>query len=261
MRTEPVTLRHVGSRPAGLVTLSDPTGRDELGVDGVDTRSAVALLDRLLGGRAPLEAGVLTAADRDALLAALHRHCWSDRIVSTLTCVSCGEPFDLSFELSAVQRHLSGAATDWRAHAGVITHPDGRSIPLPTAHDELESVSEGAPGAAERLAARVGISADALVEAAEALEAAAPILDLDLGAECADCGRHQLAHFDLQSYVLQRLLDERETLLADIHALAARYGWSLGEILDLPRQTRQSFAKMASGASPAGPRTRHGGGA
>ena len=251
MPTEPVTLRHSRPGPPVVVALADPTGRHELAVDGVDTTSAVALLDRLLPAGACPDARSLGAADRDALLAALHRHCWSDRIVSTLTCVECGTAFDLSFELSSIQRHLGGSASQWRAGAGAVVHADGRAIPVPTAHDELAAVSEGAAGAAVRLAARLGVAHDGIDEAAAALESAAPILDLDLEAECAACGRRQLAQFDVQSFVLQRLLDERETLLADIHTLASRYGWSLTEILDLPRQTRRSFAAIVTNARPA----------
>src|SRR5262245_25390514 len=137
MRTESVSLRHLRTGHAVHVTLSEPTGRDEITVDGVDTRSAVVLLSRLLVD-SPVEAESLTASDRDALFAALHRHCWGDRIVSTLTCKGCSRAFDLSFELSAVQRHLASAETAWcRDGHGHVVHADGRSFLVPDAAQEL----------------------------------------------------------------------------------------------------------------------------
>ena len=44
--------------------------------------------------------------------------------------------------------------------------------------------------------------------------------------------------------MLQRLLNERPALLAEIHALAASYGWSLTEILSLGRTTRRAMTAI-----------------
>ena len=245
MRTEPVLLRHLRTGPAVHVTLSEPTGRDEIAVDGVDTRSAVALLARLLVG-SPVDAFKLTASDRDALFAALQRHFWDDRIVATLTCTACSRPFDLSFELSAVQRHLASTPTRWTSDGqGRVTDRDRRSFVVPEAGEELAAAALGRESAVPALLAASEASSDDLELASVALDAAAPFLDLDLDAECAECGHHQRAHFDLQSYLLQRMLNEREGLLGEVHVLAAVYGWSLDDILTLPRTTRRSFATLA----------------
>src|SRR5262245_23409713 len=143
MRTEPVLLRHLRTGPAVYVTLSEPTGHDDLAVDGVDTRAAVALLSRLLQGSA-VDAARLAASDRDALFAALHRQCWGDRIVSTLICTACARPFDLSFELSAVQRSLASEHDRWPRDAeGRFTDRDGGSIAVPNAADELAAGALG----------------------------------------------------------------------------------------------------------------------
>jgi len=109
MRTEQVPLRHAQAGGRAAVALREPNGQDEMAVEGVDTACAVALLGRLLDD-ARHDPGQMAAADRDALLAALHRQCWGDRIVSTLTCAACANRFDLSFQLSEVQRHLGAAA-------------------------------------------------------------------------------------------------------------------------------------------------------
>lgn len=295
-----------------MVSLREPCGADEIAVDGVDTRSAVALLGRLLdgvevrgGSTAPglapgLVASELVASDRDALLAALHRCCWGDRIVTTLTCSRCERLFDLSFELSAVQRYLCGLESSWEADGrGRVVHANGVALQVPRLAQEIEAASGDPRTGAERLAESCGAySAEALAAvaksgatagettgplatgttsegtgnaakeaasgatnsaavdagseaprraaaleaASDALQAAAPIIDLELAASCADCGHQQTAHFDLQSFLLQRLINERENLLAEVHLLASAYGWSLSEILSLARSTRRQLA-------------------
>lgn len=230
MRTERVVLRHppAAAGAANSIALRELRGRDELSIEGIDTRAALALLDRLIGREGP-DAKSLCASDRDALLAALHRREWGDRILTTLQCVGCGQRFDLSFELSQVQAHLAAGAT--------------RACAPPTGEQELSASAQGARAGVRALAQQLGVGVDDIERAAAELEAGAPILDLEITAECTECRAPQAAHFDVQSFVLQRLLGERELLLAEIHQLAASYGWSLREIAALPRATRRSLLR------------------
>lgn len=241
--TERVALRQRQAAPL-WTRLREPSGEDELSLDGVDTRSAVALLQRLL--EATVDGGVasLCAADRDALLAALHRQLWGDRIVSSLSCPACGALFDLSFELSQLQRSLAEAAPPHQVLGpGRLQTADGAVWQLPDGSAELRAAELGAQGGAAALAlAAGGGDAARQAAAADALEQLSPLLDVDLDSACAECGYAQAVRFDVQSFVLQRLLDEREGLLAELHALASGYRWSLTEILSLPRSLRRSLA-------------------
>jgi len=249
--TERVTLRHLAHAAPAVAALREPSGRDEMSVEGVDTRAAVALLERLLRSEAAAipPATRLAACDRDALLAALHRQLWGDTIRSTLACAHCGERFDLSFELSAVQRHLAAAASGWHAASdGCVANEAGIAYRVPTAEDETGAVAEGTRDAVTALAARCGVAPADVEAAAAALESGAPIVDLELDARCTECGNRQLTHFDLQSFLLQRILNERPALLAEIHLLADGYGWSLRDILSLARRTRRSLASIAADA-------------
>jgi hypothetical protein len=232
MQTERVALRHYAAAGGAVnsIALRELRGRDELAVDGVDTRAALALLDRLIGRDGP-GAASLCAADRDALLAGLHRRLWGDRILTTLRCRECGERFDLSFTLSDVQAHLE--STRRPAH-----------ISPPTGEQELRAAREGARAGVAALARELGVHEPDIEEAAAGFEAAAPILDLEITAHCAECQAPQEAHFDLQSFLLQRLLGERESLLAEVHLIAASYGWSLREIVSMPRATRRTLVGM-----------------
>lgn len=238
MRTEQVTLRHVRDDDAVITALREPKGEDEMAVEGVDTACAVALLRRLLTD-GELDPGRMAAADRDALLAALHRQCWGDRIVSTISCAACASRFDLSFQLADLQRHLAAGGTP------------SASFRAPSAEDEMAAAAHGPREGALRLAQVCGAGDEDIELASDALAATAPILDVDLATCCAECGHEQHAHFDLQSFVLQRLLNERPGLLAEVHALAAGYGWSLNEILSLPRGTRRAMTAVLDRASRA----------
>ena len=238
MRTEQVTLRHQEPGARAVVALREPTGEDEIALEGVDTLAAVDLLGRLFGDAA-LNPRQMTAADRDTLLAALHRQCWGDRVVSTLTCGACASRFDLFFQLAELQRHLWSSAADQA------------SFKVPCAEDEIAAAGHGPRQGALRLAENCGACAEDVERASDVLTTAAPIVDLDLSAQCPECGHEQRAHFDLQSFVLQRLLNERATLLTEVHQLAAAYGWSLSEILSLARSTRRAITGILAKASRA----------
>jgi hypothetical protein len=191
----------------------------------------------------------LTASDRDALLAALHRQCWGDRIVTTLTCVACTSPFNLAFELSAVQRHLAANDSCWHADGnGRVVDGGGAMFKVPRAEDELAITADSPRHAAVQLALLCGAGPEDVEAGSAALEHAAPIVDLELTGSCVECGREHTAHFDLQSFLLQRVLNEREGLLAEIHILASAYGWPLRDILSLARSTRRSLAATISEA-------------
>ncbi|MDB5948006.1 MAG: hypothetical protein JWQ33_3032, partial [Ramlibacter sp.] len=208
---ERIPLRHAAARRL-LVRLREPQGSDELALAGVDTRAAVALLDRLIED-APCGAGELSASDRDALLCALHRNLWGDRIVSSLECEACGALYDLSFELSALQRQLASQAEAAAVEAPrTLVDAQGRRYRLPDASEEEEAAQYGLSEGHARLCALVaGADQPAVDEAqdltlAARLEALAPLVDLELDASCAECGQARQARFDIQSFVLQRLL-------------------------------------------------------
>lgn len=239
MRTESVLLRHPGPDAPPAATLREPDGHDEMAVDGVDTACTIALLGRLLVSP-KINATTLSACDRDALLAALHRECWGDRIVSTLICANCASRFDVSFQLSDLQRHLA----EYRAAEYVPCR-------VPGGQDEIAAAAHGASQGAVNLARACDVGPEDLERASDSLAARAPIVDLELAATCTECGHAQGAHFDLQSFLLQRLLNERGALLAEIHALAGAYGWSLHDILSISRSTRRALSEALERARPA----------
>ena len=76
------------------------------------------------------------------------------------------------------------------------------------------------------------------------MQQAAPVLYTEIKAMCPECGmEHQLA-FDIQSFLLSKLIADQPSVLRDIHRLAYTYHWSHREILDLPRRLRRAYVNM-----------------
>jgi hypothetical protein len=72
----------------------------------------------------------------------------------------------------------------------------------------------------------------------------APVLLADMAATCPECGHFQNAHFDMQSFLLARIKNERKKVAAEVHCLAVAYGWAHREILDLPRSLRKTYVSL-----------------
>lgn len=70
------------------------------------------------------------------------------------------------------------------------------------------------------------------------------MMSLDIATACPECGRAQDVWFDLAAFLIRTLAGERPFLLRETHLLAARYGWSHGEIMALPRDDRRAFAAL-----------------
>lgn len=248
MRRIPVTY---GARP-GWVYLRELRGDDEESVADVDTWAAVALVDRLLvdaPGAAvrPGQAVTLTAADRDRVLAAIHLRELGERIASTTACPACGAAFDLEFRLGALLASLApesggedGIVADG---AGGFALADGTRFRVPTGVDELEAAASAEPAAT--LLARCRLAGDGDGDAlADALERVAPLVDVELDASCPECGHGHAVRFDVQRFLLGRLIAERAQRAAEIHRLARSYGWGLTEILSLPRGRRRDYVEL-----------------
>jgi hypothetical protein len=237
--------------PGGWVALRSLTGHDESAVEADDLPAALDLLNRVLvqtpgamvgaGG-----AGRLTCAARDRVLAALYRLVYGDMIASTVRCAVCDQPFDLSFSLDA----LTGAhaADDVRADAVFVTE-SGMHFRLITGEDELMVIGLVPMAARRALLQRCVQHAEPMdddaLDAVEAgMERAAPLLNVELSAACAECGREQRVAFDIQTYLLARLNNERARLMAEVHTLAMTYHWSLSDILSLTRGERRQYLAL-----------------
>jgi hypothetical protein len=245
---------------AGWACLRELFGAAEQEVEGTSTADAVRLLDGLLveepgGSIAPGKAITLTATDRDRLLATIYINTFGTRVVNILRCTQCGKPFDVDFSLPELMAFLSPQALESaveRLPDGVFRMADGIRFRLPTGEDECAVLGMPASDAKTALLRRCLVDGESAVpldggmkEAVQTvMETLAPILDSDVETQCPECGQVQVAHFDIQHYLLSALHQERSQLAHEIHRLASAYGWSLTEILCLPRHQRKSLVTL-----------------
>jgi hypothetical protein len=237
------------------VQLRELNGFDEQSVCRTDTATAISLLDRLLM-RGPgsvsedFRAIDLTASERDRLLARVYEQTFGPRIESTSRCSLCESPFDLTFTIESLLAAFDPAAsssTAKREPDGAFRLPGGIRFRLPTGEDELAAAGLPLKEAELVLLQRCVLESEKDIDPAvvqQAMSDVAPVLDVDLDAQCPECGAKQSVRFDVQFYLLRALEQQRKEIAREVHRLAVAYGWSLNEILGLSRSQRKAFVEF-----------------
>ena len=235
--------------------LREPCGHDEVVVAGTDAFAATDFLDRLLvsvtgTSVGPGRAWELALCDRDRLLRAVHEQLFGDRIEATAKCTACGEGLEVSFsvrELAESQRRQAPTTVEGPDEAGSYRALDGRRFRLPHSNDLRCVAGLHAEDAGRALLERCLVDGDPSGDAAvveEAMEAVGPVLDVELDARCPHCEASQQVQFDIASFLLCALYRERRWLTSEVHRLATAYGWSLDEILAIPRSLRREYVAL-----------------
>lgn len=241
----------------GLLRLRELAGFDEQMVTDTHTATAIELLDRLASpvagsDGAPWTAAALTASDRDRLLAQVYADNYGRKVQSTARCGHCASLFDLEFDIHKLMRVLDAPAPVMAQPLadGTFRHHSGIRFRLPTGEDEIAVTNHAAAEAAHALLQRClvedpgTLSEEALAAVEEAMEEVGPVLDLDLDAKCPECGKQQPVHFSVQFYLLRAIEQGWKQAAREVHLLARAYGWSLPEILDLPRSQRRTLVEL-----------------
>jgi len=263
-----MTLNHTTPSIAGEdLRLREITGFIEHSVEGATTDEALKMLGSLLNGtgtgeHAKSKAASLTVPERDRLLGQVLINTFGELITSTVDCLHCEQPFDIDFSLKKLvadlnkdlETEIAGNGTPVETLPdGTFRLPDGRRFRHPTGVDEQALSNLPQLEAVQHLLNRCQVEgppidgneeAGAVVQ--EAMAATAPILKKDLAAVCPECATHQTFNFDVQYYLLRALIGERGRLTREIHCLASAYGWSLSEILGLPRSQRRRLVELVS---------------
>lgn len=242
--------------------LREISGAEEQSITGTTTADAISLLENLLvdthpGALQPDALKQVPAGDRDRMLVEVYRRIYGQQVESTVNCSQCGAAFDLDFSISNLLESLNASnASDVieqveQLEDGNYVLADGLEFRLPNGEDEF-SVMGLSPRVAERdllqrcvqkLPESVDLE-DRALQIQALMESIAPIVDLELDARCPECRQDQQVHFDLQHFLLSALKADRSRLMGEIHNLASSYGWSLTDILNLPRSQRRSLAGL-----------------
>lgn len=76
------------------------------------------------------------------------------------------------------------------------------------------------------------------------LQAADPLVGFSVRTSCPHCDHEAEIAVDLEHAALQRLADERRSLLRSVHLLASHYGWTEAEILAIPPRRRAEYLRI-----------------
>jgi hypothetical protein len=190
---------------------------------------------------APFAPEALALTDYECALAGLRIAEIGASVAAAPECPHCGEQMELTFSLADLADEVRATAT-----AGQRALPDdAQGLRLPTAADA--AAVEGDPEGPQRMLAAClpkGLSSKQRTRAAQAVEAALPLLSRTIEAPCAACGEPIAAQFHLPGFVLAELMWRAGSVFADVHVLARGYGWSEAQILDLPRERRRRYAAL-----------------
>lgn len=243
-------LRHTPGRPrAGLREIC---GRDELTLSRADTRNVLDLLDRLLEldgptSKANLSADQIVTTDRDQLLAQMYLDIFGPNIESTMHCTSCKEPFDIDFSLPDLMAFTS---TQHQPEGAILLEDNTYQLGekcrfrLPTGADELSLQGVPPEQAEAHLLERCLLQGSLEkygVKVQEAMATIAPMLQMEIQVQCPECRQEQSLRFDVQSFLLERLLANQKIVSWEVHQLASHYHWSHEEILNIPRRLRKMY--------------------
>lgn len=233
---------------------SDLLAAWEAGLGAAPVARAVAVAARVAPGDERVEDW--TIGHRDGLLLDVHAAVFGSAIELVTDCPACREALELTLQTGEL-RVPSGEAG---AEHELTDEASGVRLRfrLPSSADLLavaavEDVAAARIALAERciaVAERSGEPVAPLPESAVAALAARiaeldPQADIDLALACHECGHRWTAPFDVADHVWRRLDARARTLVADIAALAATFGWSEDAILGLSPERRRLYLDLA----------------
>ena len=208
-----------------------------------ETGVARSPLDRALamlwaaGDGAEGDPADLPLAERDRRLLALWAGSFGPVIEARVSCPDCGA--ELELELDA--RDLAGLLP--------AAHQDGLR---PLTSRDLAAVA-GLPPDEIAGALRARLAGAGLIGAADdgadrAIEAAAEQAEIGIRLTCAACAQDWSEPLDLPLFLWAKVEAAALTLLAQVAALAAAYGWSEQDILALSPARRMAYLARAGGS-------------
>ncbi len=224
-----------GTGGARSLSLAPLTGQDE-----ARATTAMALLRRLaLPGDKRVHGAALdglTIGDRDRAIAGLYAQLYGTDVRADALCSACQAKYEIRFDLGALQ---DSRRPDGRAEGDppALTL-DATRLRLPRQSD-LEGPSEDFLSG---LTLHGPVPDEA--QAAAAIEAADPALELDLTGTCPECEATQAVPFSIQRFLEAAMSRDRGFLMREVHLIASAYHWGLTEVLSLTRQDRQNFARL-----------------
>ncbi len=186
---------------------------------------------------------------RDAWLLSLHETLFGRRLHCLGQCPACGERVELEFDTDDVRAPHASAGDECEPWPGLrLRVPDSLDLlalsDLPEGADaELHLLQrcQVAAGTADGTATLGEPQREAASRALALSDAQAEVL-LDM--QCPACGAGFQQGFDIVLHLWGELDHWAQRMLARVHALASRYGWSEADILRMSPVRRQAYLEL-----------------
>jgi hypothetical protein len=209
----------------------------------------------------PLDCAGLPIGDLDLLIVSRRREILGDAFVAEGSCLGCSAHIDVHFGLADFASHHRPRATRavvptpepgwWRLRAIEVT------FRLPVAADILAVAGRaGARLLLEQRCVRGGHDARARRLTSRAMSILGPALRAEVAGVCPECSADVLLDVDARELCLAELRFLANSVLDDVHVIAAAYGWPEAAILGLPSSRRTRYAGLIGGRT-AGLEFRH----
>lgn len=213
-------------------------------------------------GRAPA-ADELTLGVLDARLMDCRTATFGPIVDAIAVCSACAEELTFELDLRAVRgpvappfeprEPLTVTATGGRHRVTIrlLTLADLRAAAL------AKTVNEGRATLTQRCVLEAwdggtridgdALPADVLSQISRTLAEHDPQADIRLAMNCPACGHDWESWFDIGAFLWQEIERRARGLLAEVHTLAASYGWTEQEILSMRPGRRQAYLELALG--------------
>ncbi len=214
-------------------------------------RQALLLLEAACPQAGAGELARLPTGRRDGLLLALRELTFGPRLACKTACPACSAPLELSIAVADVRVEPPPALEE-----PLAVTVGGRTVRfrLPASADLLALNGDPATRR-ERLLQQcvTGVEppldgplpADLAGAIAARMAEADPQAEVWLALDCAACGHQWQSLLDIGGFFWQELEAWALRTLREVHLLAAAYGWSEGEILQLSPWRRQAYLELA----------------
>src|SRR4030095_7794869 len=212
-----------------LVFLRELNGYDELMLNGSGSLTAIELLNNVMcqpidkKPGASIRAESIAIADRDFLLSRIYKYTYGSRIQCTVDCKGCNKPFDLDFLLDDLLGQVRKPVSLQIDNQGYFITDEELQFRLPNGEDELATWGLGADEAEAVMLQRcmIGSTGNEIKnKVQEKMEELAPVMLIDINANCPECGHKQDLRFDMQSFLLARRKNEMRLVAAEVHSIA-----------------------------------------
>jgi T4 bacteriophage base plate protein len=196
----------------------------------------------------------LSIGERDSRLLQFRREAFGDKVQSVADCPNCTERVEVSFNVDEVRvpPEPQRPSPEEEFQSG-----DYRiQFRLPNSWDMAALVQQsGSENPVNTLLGRCLVRASrhkktigkdelpeqVVQELVEHIAESDPQAEIFLNLKCPECGQSWEMLFDIVPILWEEIVEKAQRLIGEIHALAANYGWSEQEILNLSPQRRRIY--------------------